>query len=239
MRTTPSKIAAVSGMVLGAVQAARVTSGRLAPVRRPPNEAGLVTTSSGETKPASTLERVLIGLLKYATNYIVAHTPSYTIRHFWYRHVLGIDLAKDTVVHMGSFIYFFSPGSIRAGAVRVGRNSRINRDCSIDLRGGLTIGADVSISAEVTILTSAGMANSARGSEYRRVVIEDNAWIGVRAILMPGVTVGRGAVVGAGAVVMADVPPMAIVFGSPARAVGARTAEDAEYQLGGSPPLFE
>ena len=114
-----------------------------------------------------------------------------------------------------------------------------NRDCSIDLRGGLSIGADVSVSAEATILTSAGMANSTRGSEYRRVVIEDKAWIGVRAILMPGVTVGRGAVVGAGAVVMADVPPMAIVFGSPARAVGARTAEDAEYQLGGSPPLFE
>jgi maltose O-acetyltransferase len=239
MRTTPSKMTALTGMLLAVAQAARVRGDQPAPVHPQPAEAGVLTMESTPANADSTLRRVLVGLLKYATNYIVAHTPSYTVRHFWYRHVLGIDLAKDTVVHMGSFIYFFSPGSIRRSAVRVGRNTRINRDCSIDLRGGVTIGADVRISAEVTILTSAGMANSARGSEYRRVVIEDNAWIGVRAILMPGVTVGRGAVVGAGAVVMADVPPMAIVFGSPARAVGARTAEDAEYQLGGSPPLFE
>jgi maltose O-acetyltransferase len=238
MRTTPSKIAVVSGTLLGLVRATRVRSDRPAPGHPQPTDEVDLTMDSETAKPDA-LHRVLVGLLKYATNYIVAHTPSYTIRHFWYRHMVGIDLAKDTVVHMGSYIYFNSPGHTRRSAVRVGRNSRINRDCSIDLRGGLTIGADVSISAEVTILTSAGMANSARGSEYRRVVIEDNAWIGVRAILMPGVTVGRGAVVGAGAVVMADVPPMAIVFGSPARAVGARTAEDADYQLGGSPPLFE
>lgn len=48
------------------------------------------------------------------------------------------------------------------------------------------------------------------------VVIEDDVWIGFRAVILSGVTVGRGAVVGAGAVVSKDVPPYAIVVGNPA-----------------------
>lgn len=209
------------------------------PGRTGPSAVGSASPSAVEAKPSFGLQGLLISLLKYATNYIVGRIPSYTFRHLWYRQVLGIELADGALVHMGSYLYFNGPGSIRRTGVRIGQNSAINRDCSLDLRGGLTIGANVSLSAEVAILTSAGMANSVRGSESRRVVIEDNAWIGVRVILMPGVTVGRGAVVGAGAVVMRDVPPSAIVFGSPARPVGTRPAEEVEYVLRRSPPLFE
>ena len=49
------------------------------------------------------------------------------------------------------------------------------------------------------------------------MVIEDDADLGVGAIVLPGVHVGRGAVVGAGAVVTRDVPAYAVVAGSPAR----------------------
>jgi acetyltransferase-like isoleucine patch superfamily enzyme len=209
------------------------------PGRAQPSAVASASPGAPQAAASFGLQGLLISVLKYATNYIVAHIPSYTVRHFWYRRVLGIDLAQRTIVHMGSYLYFNGPGSIRRTGVHVGQNSSINRDCSLDLRGGLTIGANVSLSAEVTILTSAGMANSIRGSESRRVVIEDNAWIGVRAIIMPGVTVGRGAVVGAGSVVMRDVPASAIVFGSPARPVGTRPDEEAEYVLRRSPPLFE
>ena len=48
------------------------------------------------------------------------------------------------------------------------------------------------------------------------IVIEDEAWLGVKAIVLSGVTIGRGAVVAAGAVVTEDVPPNAIVVGNPA-----------------------
>jgi maltose O-acetyltransferase len=51
----------------------------------------------------------------------------------------------------------------------------------------------------------------------REVVIEEDVWIGAHAIIMPGVTIGRGAVVGAGAVVTTDVEPRAIVVGVPAK----------------------
>jgi maltose O-acetyltransferase len=180
-----------------------------------------------------------VRVLNYVTNHIVSHVPSFTLRHAWYRRVLGIQLDGHAGIHMGCYVWFYGPGSIRRTGTRIGQNSRVNRDCTVDLRGGLTVGANVSVSAEVTILTSAGMANSRGAGEAKRVVIEDNVWVGMRAMIMPGVTVGRGAVVGAGAVVMRDVPPLAIVFGSPARPVGTRAPEEADYVLDSPLPLFE
>jgi maltose O-acetyltransferase len=54
------------------------------------------------------------------------------------------------------------------------------------------------------------------------VVIEDDVWIGTRAIILPGRRLGKGCIVGAGAVVTKDVEPHSIVAGNPARAVGSR-----------------
>ena len=58
------------------------------------------------------------------------------------------------------------------------------------------------------------------------VRIEAWADIGTNAVILPGVTVGRGAIVGAGAVVTHDVPPFAIVAGVPARVIRMRTPEE-------------
>ena len=58
----------------------------------------------------------------------------------------------------------------------------------------------------------------------RSIHIEEDAWIGAHAVILPGVTVGRGAVVGAGSVVTHDVPPYAIVAGVPARILRYRDA---------------
>ena len=60
-----------------------------------------------------------------------------------------------------------------------------------------------------------------RGGEHitAPVTIERGAWIGARGVLLPGVTIGHGAVVGAGAVVTTDVPPNTLVAGVPARTV--------------------
>lgn len=189
--------------------------------------------------PRSWVQLLLVSVLNYVTNHIISHIPFFVVRNTWYRRVLGIQMAPGVGVHLGCYVWFYGPGSIRRSGVRIGSNSRINRDCIIDLRGGLTMGDNVSLSPNVTILTSAGMANSKRAGEGKPVVIDDNAWIGMHALVMPGVTIGRGAVVGAGAVVMADVPPLAVVFGSPARPVGKRSPEEANYVLGGPLPLFE
>ncbi|GAA2542643.1 galactoside O-acetyltransferase [Streptomyces fimbriatus] len=68
------------------------------------------------------------------------------------------------------------------------------------------------------------------GSQFSAPVrIEDDVWIGAGAVILPGVTVGRGSVVGAGSVVTADVPPMTVVAGTPARVLRPITDADREW----------
>jgi acetyltransferase-like isoleucine patch superfamily enzyme len=181
----------------------------------------------------------MVRVLNYVTNHVIPHVPSYTLRHLWYRRVLGIQLAPGAGIHMSCYMSFYGPGSIRRNDVRIGARSRINRGCALDLRGGLAIGDNVSVSADVSIVTVANLTTNRSSAEAKPVVIEDNVWIGTRAIVMPGVTVGQGAVVGAGAVVLRDVPPLAVVFGSPARPVGSRATDEAVYVLDSPLPLFE
>jgi acetyltransferase-like isoleucine patch superfamily enzyme len=49
----------------------------------------------------------------------------------------------------------------------------------------------------------------------RKIVIEDDVWLGMRVIVMPGITIGRGAIVGAGSVITRDIPPFAVAWGTP------------------------
>lgn len=103
------------------------------------------------------------------------------------------------------------------------------------------IGRRVSIAPGVILVTDSAPNNSpvlqdhpeVRGRLMRRapVVVEDDAWLGAGAVVLPGVTVGRGAVVGAGAVVTRDVPPFAIVGGVPARVLRTLAPVPAEPAL--------
>jgi maltose O-acetyltransferase len=97
-------------------------------------------------------------------------------------------------------------------------------------RERLAIGDRVSMAPRVTIVLSSHpnrsrirpFAPTARGD----VTIEDDAWIGAGAVILPGVRIGRGAVVAAGAVVTADVPALTIVGGQPARAIRSLAAPE-------------
>jgi acetyltransferase-like isoleucine patch superfamily enzyme len=92
-----------------------------------------------------------------------------------------------------------------------------------DLTNKLLIGDRVSIAQRVTLVLGAGPNWSRIRTVYpgysAKIVIEDDAWVGAGSIILPGVTIGKGAVVGAGAVVTKDVPPYTIVVGVPARSI--------------------
>jgi maltose O-acetyltransferase len=181
-----------------------------------------------------------IHAFNYLTNHVVAHVPSVTLRRLWYRHVLGIQLGRHASVLMGAYVAFLSPGANRRSGARIGRNSRINRKCTLDFRGGLTIGDNVSISPEVMFVGGSHDVNNPWFDDVLRPIsVEDYAFIGTRAMILPGVTVGRGAVVTAGSLVSGDVAPMTIVAGVPARRVGVRDPSATAYELGWPPPLFE
>jgi maltose O-acetyltransferase len=97
----------------------------------------------------------------------------------------------------------------------------------------------VSISPQVAIVTvpqpAADVHPPASGGPVR---IDDHVWIGMRAMIMPGVTVGRGAIVAAGALVTEDVAPLDIVGGVPARTIGRRKIDPA-YVLADRLPWFD
>lgn len=93
------------------------------------------------------------------------------------------------------------------------------------MHGPLRIGDNVMMGPEVTILTHTHRIDRTdipmgqQGSMVSEVVIGDDVWIGMRAIILPGVRIGSGAVIGAGAVVTKDVPDYAVVGGVPARVI--------------------
>jgi maltose O-acetyltransferase len=174
----------------------------------------------------------LSGATQYLTNHVVARIPFIRLRHMWYRQVLGVALGDGAGIHIDVFIWFNGPGRMRRERLlQVGRRTCISRRCVLDARYSIQIGDDVAISPEVAILTAKHLPGDPGFPVVGApVVIEDHVWIAMRAIVMPGVRIGRGAVVAAGSVVTKDVEPLAIVAGAPAKKIGVRGI-DPEYRL--------
>jgi galactoside O-acetyltransferase len=110
----------------------------------------------------------------------------------------------------GTTVYSAVEVLVHGGAVRIGRNCLITRASAI-ITGGHEFRRPDQLILE-------------QGQAARDVRIGDDCWIGYRAIILGGVTVGDGAVVGAGAVLTKDVPTYAVVAGVPARLIGRRDA---------------
>ena len=198
--------------------------------------ARLRVVSPSRSRSARTLGA---GLLVYTTNHVVSHVPSRLLRHAWYRRVVGLELAQGADVDLGTQLWFYGPGHMRRTTVSIGTGTRINADVILDCRGGIEIGDHVSISPQVAIVTADHDHHAADFAlRHRRVVIEDHVWIGMRATILPGVRIGRGAVVAAGAVVIRDVEPRSIVAGVPARRIAERNPDSIAYELSEPPAPF-
>lgn len=110
----------------------------------------------------------------------------------------------------------------KACNVELGERVSLNAFVHIWGDGGVVIGNRVMIGSHtaITTVTHDYTADCMKDTVIRkRVVIEDDVWIGTHCVVMPGVTIGKGAVIGAGAVVTKNVPPNAIVAGVPARLI--------------------
>jgi acetyltransferase-like isoleucine patch superfamily enzyme len=117
----------------------------------------------------------------------------------------------------------------------IGEQSSIGR-AEITLHNTVNIGSNVVINDGVILLTGSHRLTDPKWAlKSAPITINDYSWIATNAIILPGVTIGKGAVVGAGAVVREDVPDYATVFGNPAEIVeGCQRANDLDY----SPVLF-
>lgn len=160
--------------------------------------------------------------LLYFTNYIISYVPFHQLRKNFYLKFLDFEISKGSHIFMGAWFYCRKK-------FKMGINSVINEKCRLDNRGGLTIGDNVSISAEVCIITvDHDLQSPDFEGRIRQVVIEDYVFIGTRAMILPGVTLGKGCAVAAGSIVTKSVAPFAIVAGVPAKPIG-RRIENLEY----------
>jgi maltose O-acetyltransferase len=149
--------------------------------------------------------------LLYFCNIIVAVIPSARVRHVFYKRAMKINIAKSARILSGTWLD-------TRGNLIIGENTIINQRCRLDNRGGIEIGANVSISAEVHIITADhDIQHPMFIGRTAKVVIEDYVFIGSRATILPGITIGKGAVVAVGACVTKDVPPYTVVGGVPAK----------------------
>lgn len=118
-----------------------------------------------------------------------------------------------------------------ARRLAIGDDVFIAEGVVLDARGGIRIGASVSINSGVQIWTA---QHDWRAADFAYVSapvsIGHHCWISARVIVLPGVTIGDGAVVAAGAVVTKDVPPWTLVGGNPARVLRERPVHD-RYSL--------
>ncbi len=155
---------------------------------------------------------------------LVGFFPSHSLRLLCYRHLFVVQIGKHSSIHR--HCRMFHPSHVTIGNATV-----INRDVLLDGRMGVVIHDNVSISEGVIVLTLEHDLNNPdfenRGAP---VVIEDYVFIGTRAILLPGVTIGKGSAVAAGAIVTHDVAPYTVVAGVPAKKIGTRNT-DLRYSL--------
>lgn len=162
--------------------------------------------------------------LKFLLSHYLMNFPSQTLRHYILR-FWGMKIGEGSLIYMGAEIR--EPHNIT-----IGSTTTIGHNCTLDGRGGLTIGNNVNFSSEVMVWTMQHDPQCSKfGLEFAPVVIEDYAWVSCRAIVLPGTTIGKGAVVAAGAVVTKSVEPFTIVGGIPAKPIGKRN-EHLEYCLG-------
>lgn len=186
-----------------------------------------VTASDGNSSYIGAMRANLMnwarGLVLFLL-FIVGRIPSHTVRLLAYRGV-GMRIGRGSSIHWrGSF---FAPWRIS-----IGSHSIVGNDAFLDGRLGLEIGENVNIGGHVQVFTLEHDPQSVEfGVKGGGVQIEDYVYIGSRAIVLPGVRIGRGAVVASGAVVTRDVEPFTIVGGVPARMIGRRRS-DLSYTLG-------
>lgn len=160
-----------------------------------------------------TIQDFFIAFSLYFYNDWLTNFPNNQLRIFYLKHVLGIKIGKSCFIHMGARF---------RGNIQIGNNSIIGRNCI--LIGHITIRNNVSITAETYIFATSHFIDSPTfACFYKEVVINDYAWIGARAMILPGVQIGKGAVLGAASTATKDIPDYSIFAGAPAKEIGKRT----------------
>lgn len=177
------------------------------------------------------LSKILNRIYNYCLDFklllltITGFVPSHLFRLFVYR-LAGVKIGKGSRIHYAC--RFFQPLN-----VRIGEGTIIGDHAFLDGRAPLIIGNHVDIASQVLIYNSKHDIDSVDFKPIEeKVEIGDYVFIGPRAIIMPGVKIGKGAIIAANAAVTKDVPAFHVVGGVPARFIRERKNKNPRYHLG-------
>ena len=145
----------------------------------------------------------------------------------WTRVIGRVTVANHGTMIVGERVQIFGHHArsvfttFAGGRLIIGDRAFINYGVDVAATGLVSIGADCLIGTHVSIIDNAfhGLMDRHEVPAPQPVIIGENVWIGNRAIILPGVTIGEGAVVGTGSVVTRDVPARTVVAGNPARVI--------------------
>jgi acetyltransferase-like isoleucine patch superfamily enzyme len=174
------------------------------------------------------MKSLIYALSYYILNSFISYIPFHGFRIF---------VLKFFINKIGQTASVLIGVEIRKGEnITIGEHSIINQRVLLDGRGGkLIIGNNVDIAQEVNIWTlEHDVHDDYHLDKGGNVVIEDYVWVASRVTILPGVTIGRGAVIAAGSIVTKDVPPLSIVGGIPAKVIGQRRSS-LKYNLNYKP----
>lgn len=147
-------------------------------------------------------------------------------RHLRFAKKLRVFFAKRIIAFCGNNVNIEKQAQFTPD-LKIGDNSGLGIQC--EANGPVVIGKNVMMGPEVVIYTGGHKFDRTDipmieqgGTGDTPVVIDDDVWIGRRAIILPGVHIGEGCVIGAGAVVTKDIPPYSVAAGVPAKVVKSR-----------------
>ena len=144
----------------------------------------------------------------------------------------GVLVFHPENIELGDEVYIGHQTILKGyykGIMSIGDNTWIGQQCFFHSAGNIIIGKNIGIGPAVKIITSYHDEESREKPilhikiNFKPVIIEDDADIGIGAIILPGVTIGKGSQVGAGAVVTCNVRPYEVVAGVPAKVLRVRS----------------
>lgn len=129
-----------------------------------------------------------------------------------------VNRGEITVENIGMF-HGVRLECLPGGRIFIANGTYLNRNTEIISASSVSIGRNCKISWDVLIMDTHQHDSPGLSVSTEPVVIEDDVWIGARTIILPGVTIGHGAIIGAGSVVTRSVSPKSIAAGNPARLI--------------------
>lgn len=176
-----------------------------------------------------TLEPYLYGWMRYST-VMFGKLPSHTLRNLLFHYIFAMNITRNTVIYGGCEIR--SPWNITAD------RCVISTYCILDGRNGIFFGDDVVLGSGVHIWTEEHNVDDplfrVLAANQAPVRIGNHAWICSDVTLLPGVTVGEGAVIASRGCLTKDAEPFYIYGGVPAKKLRQRN-NDLQYKLNGKP----